>query len=162
MDGLTIRPADAGDTGAILAIARELVADGTTYTFAPDTTDDELRRYWLSAPALYVAERDGRVVGCYFLRPNQPGRGAHVANAGYAVRRDAQGGGVGEALGRHSLEEARSLGYRAMQFNLVVSTNHRAIALWTRLGFAIVGTLPGAFDHPREGVVDAHVMYRLL
>jgi ribosomal protein S18 acetylase RimI-like enzyme len=158
-----IRPAVPPDEPAIVAIGRELVADGTTYVFAPSTTDADLAAYWLSpAVQTFVAERAGDVVGCSILRPNQPGRGAHVANAGYAVAQRARGAGVGRALAEHSLAEARRRGFTAMQFNFVVSTNEPAIALWKALGFAIVGTLPGAFRHPRLGLVDAYVMHRVL
>jgi ribosomal protein S18 acetylase RimI-like enzyme len=163
MDPLRIRRADEHDRPAIVAIGRELVEDGTTYTFAPETTEAELAAYWLSpAVSTFVAERGGGVVGCYILRANQSGRGSHVANASYAVAARARGAGVGRALAEHSLEEARRRGFAAMQFNLVVSTNETAVALWKDLGFAIVGTLPGAFQHPRLGLVDAYVMHRLL
>jgi len=101
-------------------------------------------------------------VGTYLLKPNQPGQGSHVANCGYMVARAASGRGIGEAMCRHSLEEARRLGFRAMQFNFVVSTNTRAVALWKKCGFSVVGTVPQAFRHPTLGLVDAHVMHRLL
>ena len=163
MEPLRIRRADVHDAPAIVAIGRELVTDGTTYVFPLETTDEELAAYWLSpAVRTFVAERGGDIVGCSFLRPNQPGRGRHVANAAYAVAARAQGGGVGRALCEHSIEEARRLGYAAMQFNFVVSTNEGAVALWKRLGFSVVGTLPGAFQHPRLGLVDAYVMHRFL
>jgi ribosomal protein S18 acetylase RimI-like enzyme len=96
------------------------------------------------------------------MKANQPGQGSHVANCGYMVDRLASGQGVGEALCRHSLEEAKRLGFTAMQFNFVVSTNTRAVALWQRCGFAIVGTVPRAFRHPALGLIDAHIMYRSL
>jgi ribosomal protein S18 acetylase RimI-like enzyme len=160
---LTIRRADTHDAPAIVAIARELVRDGTTYTFAPETTDDELQAFWFMKGArTYVAERAGEILGCALLRPNQPGRGSHVANAAYAVAEKARGQGVGRALAEHSLQEARRLGYAAMQFNFVVSTNQTAVELWRHLGFDVVGTLPLAFQHPRLGMVDAYVMYRAL
>jgi ribosomal protein S18 acetylase RimI-like enzyme len=160
---LQIRRADRYDGPAILAIARELVEDGTTYVFAPDTTDAELLVFWFSpAVKTFVAERAGEVVGCSILRPSQAGRGSHVANAAYAVAPGARGAGVGRALAEHSLEEARRLGYAAMQFNFVVSTNEAAVSLWKRLGFTVVGTLPAAFQHPRLGLVDALVMHRFL
>ncbi len=161
---MTIRPATIADAPALLAISRELIADGTTYAFGPETTDAELLGFWLQPKGhCHVAEDgDGRVLGVSLVRPNQPGRGSHVANAAYAVAAQAQGRGLGEALCRHSLDVARALGFTAMQFNIVVSTNTRAVALWQRLGFAIVGTLPGAFRHPHLGEVDAYVMFRRL
>ncbi len=110
----------------------------------------------------YVAEADGRVAGMYKLIPNRPDLGSHVSNASFMVHPDAAGRGIGSVMGRHSLEEARRQGYEAMQFNFVVSTNERAVSLWQRLGFHIVGTLPNAFRHGTRGMVDALVMYRRL
>ena len=164
MEGdLVIREAAPADAEAILAIGRELVEDGDTYVFAPTTTDDELKAYWLSpAGRTFVAVLDGRTVGCYFLRSNYPGRGRHVANASYAVGRSFTRRGIGRAMAEHSLEKARGLGFQAMQFNLVVSTNDRAVTLWRTLGFRIVGTLPKVFDHPTRGLVDAYVMHKAL
>lgn len=158
-----IRSAGPADADAVLAIARELARDGTTYVFPCEASDAELLGYFL-APAgwNFVATRAGRVLGCYVLRANHGGRGGHVANASYAVAEGARGQGVGKALGEHSLEEARRRGFLAMQFNFVVSTNTGAVALWRELGFEIVGSLPAAFRHPRLGLVDAYVMHRLL
>ena len=137
--------------------------DGTTYVFAPETTDDELRAYWLDPGARrFVAVLESEVAGCYLLRPNQGGRGGHVANASYAVAQRFSGRGVGRAMGEHSLAEARRLGFTAMQFNFVVGTNEAAIALWKKLGFRIVGEIPKAFRHPARGLVDAYVMHRFL
>jgi len=158
-----VREAGEKDAPGILAIARELVEDGTTYVFDPGTSDEALAAYWLDPGVRrYVAEAGGEVGGVYLLRPNQPGRGSHVANAAYAVARRFAGRGLGRAMGEHSLAEARRLGFSAMQFNLVVSTNEPAVALWTSLGFGIVGRLPGAFRHPDRGLVDAYVMHRFL
>ena len=160
---VVVRAATDGDADGVLAIARELVADGTTYVFAPETTDDELRAYWLDPRARrFVAVVEGEVAGCYLLRPNQGGRGSHVANASYAVAQRFAGRGVGRAMGEHSLEEAGRLGFTAMQFNFVVSTNEAAVALWKTLGFRVVGELPKAFRHPARGLVDAYVMHRFL
>ena len=160
---MLIRPAAPEDAEGVLALARELVADGTTYTFAPETSDVALLDYFLALGGTnFVAERGSRVLGCYVLRENRGGRGSHVANASYAVAEAARGQGVGRALGLHSLEEARRRGFRAMQFNFVVSTNDGAVRLWRSLGFEIVGTLPAAFRHPRLGLVDAYVMHRVL
>ena len=102
------------------------------------------------------------IVGSYYLKPNQPGLGSHVCNAGYVVAEVAWGQGIGTALCHHSQAQARAAGFRAMQFNLVVSTNHGAVYLWQKLGFTVVGTLPAAFNHRRYGYVDALVMYKLL
>jgi L-amino acid N-acyltransferase YncA len=160
---LAIRAATAGDAAAIVRIVREIVDDGTSLAFARDTTDEELRAYFLSpSAATFVACEDGQVVGCYVLIPNQQGRGAHVANASYVVASSGGGRGIGRAMGEHSLREAAARGYRSLQFNYVVSTNTAAIALWTKLGFAIVGRSPRSFDHPRLGLVDTLVMHQAL
>lgn len=158
-----IRPAASVDEDAIWEIFHEVVATGGTYVFDPATNRDEGLAYWLNpAYRCYVAEEDGRVVGTYILRDNQPGLGSHVANASFMVRGDARGRGIGRQMGEHALAEAKSLGYRAMQFNIVAATNENAIRLWQSLGFAIIGTLPEAFRHASQGYVDAHVMYRLI
>lgn len=109
-----------------------------------------------------MAVEDGRVIGTYTLKPNQPALGAHVCNAGYMVAPDARGKGIGRALCVHSLDEARKFGFRSMQYNLVVSTNKGAIRLWTEMGFETVGTVPGAFNHATESYVDALIMIRTL
>ena len=160
---VSIRDASEADREAVWAIFRAVVADGDTYAFDSDMPRLEALAYWFDPAArTYVAEGDGRVVGTYMLKPNQPGLGSHVANAGFMVSAAARGHGVGRAMGEHCLGEARRLGYRAMQFNFVVSTNQIAIRLWERLGFRTVGTLPGAFRHRTEGFVDALVMFRSL
>ncbi len=160
---LLIRPATVADWDAIWEIVQAVIATADTYAYPPDMTRDEAFTTWMEAPAVtYVAEADEQILGTYFIKTNQPGQGSHVCNAGYMVSAAARGRGVGEAMGRHSLDEARGMGYRAMQYNLVVSTNAGAIRLWERLGFDIVGRLPGAFRHPDQGDVDALVMYRRL
>jgi ribosomal protein S18 acetylase RimI-like enzyme len=120
--------------------------------------------YWRdpSHETFLVEDGEGQIVGTYYMRPNQMGGGAHVANCGYMTRPDAGGRGIARAMGEHSLKHAKARGFRAIQFNCVVSTNTRAVALWQRLEFRIVGTLPGAFEHPRHGFVDAYVMFRSL
>lgn len=160
---LLIRRATDADWPAIWPIFRAVVAGGDTYAYAPDTPEPEARRAWLG-PGLttYVAERGGEVVGTYVLKPNQPPLGAHVANAGYMVRPGSFGGGIGSAMAEHSMGEARAAGYRAMQFNAVVSTNARAVALWQRLGFAVIGTVPEGFRHSTLGYVDLLIMHRVL
>ena len=157
---LKIRRATALDSAPIWDIFHAVVALGDTYTFDPGIGREEGLAYWLhSSNSCYVAEREGNVVGTYILRANQPGLGAHVANAAFMVSPGARGLGVGRAMGEHALSEARRLGFRAMQFNFVVSTNEPAVRLWRQLGFKIVGTLPGAFRHREKGFVDAYVMF---
>jgi ribosomal protein S18 acetylase RimI-like enzyme/8-oxo-dGTP pyrophosphatase MutT (NUDIX family) len=158
-----IRPATASDADAIWDIFQRVVAGRDSYIFLPDTPRDEAVGYWLDENAIArVAELDGRVVGMYKLIDNSRGLGAHVANASFMVHPSASGRGIGHAMGAHCLHEARRQGYEAMQFNFVVSTNTRAVALWQRLGFRIVGTLPRVFRHGALGLVDAMVMYREL
>ncbi len=157
---IEIRAATDSDFDGIWRIFHAVVVEGGTYAFDPETTQEEAFRVWLSPNhRTYVATNEGVIVGTYILKQNQPGLGSHVANAAFMVDPGAQGQGLGEAMGRHALEEAKRLGYRAMQFNFVVSTNERAIRLWKRLGFSIVGTLPEAFRHRSLGYVDAYVMF---
>ena len=160
---LTIRRATESDWDDIWKIFHVVVRQGDTYSYDPGTTQEEGRALWMSPQgATYVACRGEQVVGTYFLRPNQPGLGSHVANAGYMVDPGEEGRGVGRAMCEHSLEEAREAGFLAMQFNFVVSTNTRAVALWQKLGFRIAGTLPRAFRHQILGLVDVYVMHRFL
>jgi L-amino acid N-acyltransferase YncA len=160
---LNIRAAARADRDAIWNIFHEIVAAGDTYAFDPGMSREEALAYWFRADTHpYVAENDELVVGTYILKANQPGAGSHVANAAFMVAHDARRLGVGRSMAEHSLAEARRLGFRAMQFNFVVSTNASAIHLWEHLGFRIVGTLPGAFRHPRAGYIDVYVMFRSL
>lgn len=160
---MEIRAATEADWPAIWAIFREVVATREVFAYPPDTTEEVARKLWFDPPAqAYVAIVDGLVVGSSYLRPVQPGLGSHIANAGYMVARSAGQRGVGRALGEHSLVEAKRLGYRAMQFNYVVSTNEHAVRLWQSLGFAIIGTVPAAFNHHALGLVPVHIMHREL
>ena len=161
---MQIRPAGEQDFEAMWSIFSTHVAAGESYTFTTATAREAGHAYWLGAgvTSFVATSGAGRVLGMYRLVPNQAGRGRHVANASFMVSPSAQGAGVGRLLGEHCLEEARSQGYLAMQFNHVVSTNTAVIRLWKKLGFSIVGTLPKAFRHRRLGYVDAYVMYQLL
>ena len=160
---LTIREANDRDRDAIWEIFRATVAPGDAFVYDPNTPREEAMAYWFAkGTCTYVAEQDGRIVGSYILRDNRPGLGNHVSNAGFMVDPASRGSGVGRKMGEHALNEARRLGYRAMQFNFVISTNESAVHLWQELGFRIVGTLPGAFRHSRNGLVDAYVMFRSL
>jgi ribosomal protein S18 acetylase RimI-like enzyme len=161
---IVIRRIEAHDWPLVWAMLRDTFQGGDTYAFAPDSTEAEIRRAWVEAPAAtYVAcTPDGRVLGTYYVKANQPGLGAHVCNCGYVVAADAQRQGIATAMCEHSQHEARRMGFRAMQFNLVVSTNERAVRLWKHLGFSVSGILPGAFRHARLGYVDAFVMHKSL
>jgi L-amino acid N-acyltransferase YncA len=158
-----IRLATETDHDAIWDIFHAVIAPGDTYAFDPRMSREEALACWFRADThTCVAEDDGHVVGTYILRGNQPGSGSHVANAAFMVAPTARGQGIGRAMGENCLSEARRLGFRAMQFNFVVSTNEGAIRLWKQLGFKIVATLPGAFRHPQKGYVDVYVMFRSL
>ena len=157
-----IRKADNRDFDDIWPIFHEIVSQGATFAFSPNTDRNEAFQIWMTTlTATYVYLDQGKVMGTYYIKPNQPGLGAHVCNAGYMVSRSARGRGIGRAMCQHSQTEAVKLGFKAMQFNLVVSTNKGAIKLWQDLGFSIVGTLPKAFRHKKRGLVDAFVMYKL-
>jgi L-amino acid N-acyltransferase YncA len=161
--GPTIRPADAADDDAIWAILEPTFRAGETYPIPRDISRADALAYWRSpGHSVFVAEQDGQVAGTYYLRANNRGGGDHIANCGYVVTPAASGRGLARAMCAHSLEEARRRGFTAMQFNFVIASNERAVRLWQACGFAIVGTLSGAFRHPRLGPVDAHVMLRPL
>ncbi len=160
---MLIRPAELRDHAAIAAIIVPTIREGATYALDPAMSEAEAVAYW-TAPdkQAFVAEADGEILGTYYLRANQAGGASHVANCGYMTAAAASGRGIARRMCEHSLDQARARGFAAMQFNFVVSTNERAVRLWQSLGFAIVGTLPGAFRHPTLGEVDALVMFRRL
>lgn len=158
-----IRRAVEKDFDQIWIIFKEVVKKGNTYVFAPDTSMEIAYAYWFEKDIIsFVAEDEDRIVGVYRLVANQPDLGSHVANASFMVHPNEQGKGIGRFMGEHCLKVAKRLGYKAMQFNYVVSTNHGAIKLWENLGFKIVGTLPKAFKHTKLGYVDVYVMYKIL
>ncbi|MER7335685.1 MULTISPECIES: GNAT family N-acetyltransferase [unclassified Micromonospora] len=162
---MLIRDATAEDWPRIWPFLREIVAAGETYTWPRDIDEEQARAMWLVPPpgrAVVAVDPDGAVLGSAKLVPNQLGPGDHVANASFMVAPTAGGRGVGRALGEHVLALARADGYRAVQFNAVVATNTRAVALWRSLGFEVVGRVPEAFRHPDQGCVDLLVMHRRL
>ncbi|MBI5346686.1 MAG: GNAT family N-acetyltransferase [Chlamydiae bacterium] len=158
-----IRQATEKDFPKIWEIFHSIVKEGDTYTFSPDISFEEAKKYWMN-PAVftYVATLNDEIVGTYIIKPNHPGLGSHVANASYMVHPGHQGKKIGYKMGLHSLEEAKRLGFKAMQFNIVVATNEKAVSLWKKLGFEIVGKLPKVFNHKKLGLVDAFVMHRFL
>ena len=140
-----------------------MIGAGETYALDRDMGEAEAIAYWMGPDKeTFVAEEDGVVLGTYYIRTNQAGGGRHVANCGYMTHAATTGRGLARRMAEHSLDHARSRGFRAIQFNFVVSSNDRAVRLWQSLGFDIVGTLPRAFDHPAHGFVDAFVMFRPL
>jgi len=157
---LKIRSADVTDADEIWRILEPVFRAGETYTLPPDITRDEATSYWFAVGnCVFVAEEGGNVLGTYYLRANQLGGGSHVCNCAYITAAHAMGRGVARTMCIHSKEQARGYGFRAMQFNFVVSSNVRAVKLWQSLGFEIVGQLPAAFKHPVQGFVDAFVMF---
>ncbi|MBU6367911.1 MAG: GNAT family N-acetyltransferase [Gemmatimonadetes bacterium] len=159
----SIRSAVEADWSSVWSIISQVAATGHSCFLETDISEAAAKEYWMG-PRLsaYVAEDAGEIVGTYTLKANHRGLGSHVANAGYMVRPGLDGRGIGFQLAEHSLAEARAAGFQAMQFNAVVSTNYRAIALWQRLGFSVVGTVPKAFRHLEHGLVDLHIMHRFL
>lgn len=157
---MAIHPATDSDCDAIWAILEPMIRSGETYTLPRDMSKQQALEYWFAPDKeTFVWKENGEVLGTYFLKANQQGGGAHVANCGYVTASSAQGRGIARQMCLHSLERAKERGFQAMQFNFVVSTNERAIKLWTSLGFEVVGRLPLAFEHPTQGFVDALVMY---
>jgi ribosomal protein S18 acetylase RimI-like enzyme len=161
--GITIRQATAADHARLWRILEPVVREGETYPLPRDLGMEAALAYWCAPQhEVHVAETGREIVGSYYLRANNLGGGAHVANCGYVVAPAARGRGIARAMCADSMQRARARGFRAMQFNFVIASNERAVRLWRGLGFAIVGRLPSAFDHPRLGLVDALVMYRHL
>lgn len=159
------RPARDADWPWIWSIISEVVSAGDTYPYPPDMDESTGKVVWMQQAErseTYVALDGGEIVGTAYLKPNQPGLGDHVANAGWMISAAARGRGLGRDFAEFVIDDARDRGFTAMQFNSVVSTNHGAIGLWRSLGFEIVGTVPDAFRHPEHGAVPIHVMYRSL
>ena len=160
---MLIRPARPDDAAAIWTVIAQTIRAGDTYALDPNLSESDALAYWMGTDReTFVAEENGSVVGTYYMRPNQGGGGAHVCNCGYITRATVTGRGIARQMCQHSLEHGKRRGYRAMQFNFVVSTNERAVKLWRSFGFEIVGRLPLAFHHPVHGYVDAFVMFRAL
>lgn len=160
---IAIRRAVADDTDAIWPLLRDVFRAGETYAVDRTITKQQAIVLWCTTPAAtFVAEIDGRICGTYYIKTNHPGGGAHVCNCGYIVDPVVRGQGLAARMCEHSQKQARAMGYEAMQFNLVLASNAGAVRLWQRLGFATVGTIPDAFNHPAQGLVDAFVMHKRL
>jgi L-amino acid N-acyltransferase YncA len=165
-DQILVRPATREDWPGIWDTLEPVLRAGETYTYPRDITEEEALAAWTGTPGtrvlIAVDTTDGSVLGTAKYLPNHPGAGRHVANASFVVAPDAGGRGIGRTLAHAVIDGARADGYRAMQFNAVVETNERAVRLWRSLGFAVLATVPEAFDHPTAGLVGLHIMHRTL
>ena len=162
-NNIVIRKATSQDFDEIWEIFHQVISSGDTYPYSPQTTKEEAFDLWMAPDKdTYVGLLNNKIVGTYYIKANQPGLGSHVANAGYMVSPKYHGQGIGFTLAKHSIEEAKKLGYKAMQYNLVVSTNENAIKLWKKIGFQIIGTTPQGFNHASKGFVDTLIMHRFL
>jgi len=158
-----IRKAEDKDRPAVWQIIKAVIVGGDTYVYPPNSSEEEMLEYWFSPEKYtYIAELEDEIVATFWLKANQPGLGAHIANAAYMVSPDAHGKGIGRQIADWSLDEARRLGFTAMQFNFVVKSNVHAVKLWQNIGFEIIGEIPDAFDHDKNGLTDALIMYRKL
>jgi L-amino acid N-acyltransferase YncA len=158
-----IRKATIQDQDAIWNILQPIIKKGAAFAYHPLTTKEEMIAYWCDAKKhTYVALVDDSIAGTFFIQDNQPGLGSHIANAGYAVSERYGAKGLGRFMGVYSLEEAKRLGYTAMQFNLVVKSNEKAVNLWKELQFEVIGEIPDAFHHSTQGPTNAFIMYRRL
>jgi len=161
---IKIRRYKESDWPAVWDIIRPVFRSGETYAYPIDITEGEAPQVWINKPVMtYVGEnQNGEILGTYYLKPNQPGRGSHICNCGYIVSVAARGNGIATRMCEHSQGEAIDYGFQAMQFNLVVSTNEGAVRLWQKMGFSVIGTIPKGFNHPHHGLVDAFIMYKEL
>jgi GNAT superfamily N-acetyltransferase len=160
---LEIKKATPANHDAIWEIIRDVIATGDTYAFSPVSTKEQMLAYWCAPAAhTYIALLDGEIAGTFVMKDNQPDLGSHIANAGYMVSPLVARQGIGKAMAEFSLEEAKRIGYKAMQFNFVVKSNERAVQLWQHLGFAIIGEIPDAFNHRMYGLTNVYIMYRKL
>lgn len=158
---IEIRKILSADQDEIWEIIRDVIASGDTYVFSPSSSKEKMLNFWCSPDKhTYVALLDNKIAGTFFIKDNQPDLGSHIANAGYMTSPSAFGKGIGTEMAKYSIEEAKRLGYKAMQFNIVVKNNVKAVSLWKKMGFEIIGEIPDAFRHQKEGFINAYIMYR--
>lgn len=158
---MVIKKALLNDFKDIWPIFKSVISTGDTYVFPPDMSFEDAQTYWMSPNHyIYLVTYNDQVAGTYILKANHIGLGSHVSNASFMVHPDFQGKGIGKLMADHCLKEAKRLGFKAMQFNIVISTNEPAITLWKKLGFQIIGTTPQAFQHQSKGLVDTYIMYK--
>ncbi len=160
---IAIRKYQEEDKEQIWKIIEYVISRGDSYTYAPDTRRDSALGDWCSAEKhTFVAAEDEKILGTFYIKPNQIGLGSHVANGSYMVSPEARRKGIGRLMGEYSIKEAKRLGFHAMQFNFVVKSNEKAVALWKSLGFQIIGEIPDAYRHLENGLTNAYIMYRKL
>ena len=163
MEKIKITPATSADEERIWALLQPVFSAGDTYAVDPLIDRDAAIAYWMEADkTAFILRVEGQAVGTYYIRPNQPGGGAHICNCGFVTAPSARGKGVARRMLDHAFIEAKQQGYRAMQFNFVLASNQRALAIWQRNGFATIGRIPQAFLHPKQGYVDALILHRSL
>lgn len=163
IENLKVRLYEPKDEDKLWAIIHAVIAGGETYVFHPDSTREKMLQYWLAKEKqVYVVEFNHEVIGTFTIKANQPDRASHIANASYMLSPQFTGKGIGLFMANYSLQEAKRLGYLAMQFNIVIKSNERAVHLWKKVGFEIIGEVPNAFNHPRLGMTNAYIMYKTL
>jgi L-amino acid N-acyltransferase YncA len=160
---IVIKKAKKADHDNVWNIIKAVIATGDTYVFDPNSSKESLLKYWFGKDKhTYVARVEGEIVGTFVIKNNQPDLGSHIANASYMVAPSAAGKGIGKIMGEYSLIEAKKLGYHAMQFNIVVKSNERAVRLWQKIGFSIIGEIPDAFRDVKHGLTNAYILYQKL
>ena len=161
---ILIRKYEEKDKEEIWKIIEYVISKGDSFTYAPDTSREFALEDWCSSDkeTFVAADKDGKILGTFYIKTNQAGLGSHIANGSYMVSPESRGKGVGRLMGEYSIEEAKRLGFHAMQFNFVVKTNERAVSLWKSLGFEIIGEIPDAYRHLENGLTNAYIMYRKL
>jgi len=163
MSPFTLRPFCEHDWAMVWQIISPILKEGETYTFDPDSTEEEAYKLWITLPKqTFVAVQDNTIIGTYYIKPNQPALGSHICNCGYMIHAAHRGKGVARSLCQHSLTQAKAMGFRGMQFNAVVSTNHIAVNLWLNMGFKKIGIVPEGFYSHTQGYVDSYIMFKRL
>lgn len=160
---LEIRSAKKNDEDSLWSVIEPIIRAGGTYVFSPQSSREKIMSYWLNEDKkTYIALIEGKAVGTFYIKANQPDLGDHICNAGFMVDPEQKGKGIGRRLGQFAISEAKALGYQAMQFNFVISSNHSAVSLWKSLGFQVIGEIPQAYRHPSHGLVSALIFFKKL
>jgi GNAT superfamily N-acetyltransferase len=158
---MTISEITKSDFELFWPFFKEIVSAQETYAFDPEMDFESAYNLWcLSPQKSYVIKDNDLIMGSYYIKPNAAGPSSHIANCGYMVSPQSRGKGIARKLCLHSQQVAIELGYRAMQFNSVVSSNEIAIELWKKLGYEIIGTIPQAYKHKRLGLIDSFIMHK--